>query len=157
MTGGRVAAVRRYVEGDEPFLLTYGDGVADMDIARARSPSTGRTARSPRSRRSARPGRFGEMLHRRADRSPSSTRSPRPPSGFINGGFFVFDGRRSGTTSATDRRTDPRARAAAGAGAPTGSWSAFQHTGFWQPMDTLREYALLNELWAAGEAPWKIW
>jgi glucose-1-phosphate cytidylyltransferase len=154
MTGGRVSAIRRYVEGEEPFLLTYGDGVSDVDVGRliAFHRAHGRIATVTAVRP---PGRFGEM--RIADgRVTEFNEKPQATEGFINGGFFVLDGRRVWDCLGTDPRTilerEPMRRLAA-----DGELVAFPHTGFWQPMDTLREYTLLNELWASGKAPWKSW
>jgi glucose-1-phosphate cytidylyltransferase len=154
MTGGRVAAVRRYVEGDEPFLLTYGDGVSDLDIGRTIEfhRAQGRVATVTAVRP---PGRFGEM---RIDdgRVVEFNEKPQATEGFINGGFFVLDGRRIWPYVGTDPRTlferEPLRRLA-----EERQLVAFPHTGFWQPMDTAREYGLLNELWASGKAPWKTW
>jgi len=154
MTGGRVAAVRRYVEGDEPFLLTYGDGVSDLDVTRlvAFHRSHGRVATVTAVRP---PGRFGEMLID-GERVTEFNEKPQATEGFINGGFFVLDGRKTWNYVGTDSRTllerEPMQRLAA-----DGQLAAFRHTGFWQPMDTLREYTLLNDLWASGKAPWKTW
>jgi glucose-1-phosphate cytidylyltransferase len=154
MTGGRVAAVRRYVEGDEPFLLTYGDGVADVDIGatvrahQAHHKIATVTAVRP-------PGRFGEMVLE-GGLVREFNEKPQVSEGFINGGFFVLDGRRIwdylGTDPATILEREPLRRLAR-----DGQLEAHQHLGFWQPMDTLREYQLLNELWASGRAPWMTW
>jgi len=154
MTGGRVAAVRRYLEGDEPFLLTYGDGVSNVDIGatvrvhQQHGKVVTVTAVRP-------PGRFGEMVID-GGRVTEFNEKPQATEGFINGGFFVLDGRRCwdylGTDPLTILEREPlRALARAG------ELVAYPHTGFWQPMDTLREYLLLNELWATGKAPWKTW
>lgn len=152
-TGGRVAAIREYVEGDEPFCLTYGDGVADIDIGklvefhRRHGKVATVTAVRP-------PSRFGEI---RTEDSivREFNEKPQAGAGFINGGFFVCDGRRIwdylGDTE-TLLEKEPMQRLAA-----EGQLSAFSHMGFWQPMDTLREFNLLNELWAAGRAPWMTW
>ncbi len=154
MTGGRVAAVRRYLEGDEPFLLTYGDGVSDVDIGasiafhRQHGKVATVTAVRP-------PGRFGEMVIG-GGRVTEFNEKPQAAEGFINGGFFVLDGRRIWKYLGEDRRTilerQPLQRLAG-----EGELVAFAHTGFWQPMDTTREYGLLNDLWASGKAPWKTW
>jgi glucose-1-phosphate cytidylyltransferase len=153
-TGGRVAAIRRYVEGDGAFCLTYGDGVADVDIRKLlefhRSHGKIATVTAVRP-----PGRFGEIgmtdgLIREFNEKPQVT------SGFINGGFFVLDGRRVwdylGDDPATLLEKVPMQKLAA-----AGELMGFPHTGFWQPMDTLREYNLLNDLWNSGRAPWKSW
>ncbi len=154
MTGGRVAAVRRYVEEDGLFLLTYGDGVSDVDIAktlafhRAHGKIATVTAVRP-------PGRFGEM---RIDDGAVTefNEKPQATEGFINGGFFVFDAKRVwdylGTSPLTILEREPLRKLVIDR-----ELVAFPHTGFWQPMDTAREYELLNELWNHGKAPWKTW
>jgi len=153
-TGGRVAASRRYVESDEPFCLTYGDGVANVDVAKliAFHRSHGKIATVTAVRP---PGRFGEIgmqdsIVREFNEKPQTS------AGFINGGFFVFDGRRIwdylGDDPDIGLEKEPLQNLAA-----AGELMGFPHTGFWQPMDTLREYNLLNELWAGGDAPWKTW
>ncbi|MGB8931149.1 MAG: glucose-1-phosphate cytidylyltransferase [Anaeromyxobacteraceae bacterium] len=154
MTGGRVAAVRKYVEGDEPFLLTYGDGVSDVDVGEsiAFHAQHGRVATVTAVRP---PGRFGEMMID-GGRVTEFNEKPQATEGFINGGFFVLDGRRIwdylGDKASTIFEREPLRRLAA-----DGQLVAFPHTGFWQPMDTSREYGMLNDLWATGKAPWKTW
>lgn len=154
MTGGRVAAIRRHLEGEDLFLLTYGDGVADVDLERLVEfhREHGRVATVTAVRP---PGRFGEMrLRERAVREFNE--KPQVTEGFINGGFFVFDARRiwryleGGPQLVLER--EPLQKLAR-----DGELMAFEHTGFWQPMDTLREYSLLGELWDSGRAPWKSW
>jgi glucose-1-phosphate cytidylyltransferase len=153
-TGGRVAAIRRYVEGDDLFLLTYGDGVADVDLSGLINfhLKHGRTATVTAVRP---PGRFGEM--RIADESVTEfNEKPQATEGFINGGFLVCDARRIwkylDEGPGTVLELEPMRRLAA-----DGELKAFRHTGYWQPMDTLREYNLLNELWQSGKAPWRVW
>jgi len=154
MTGGRVAAIRRYVENDELFCLTYGDGVSDVDVTQllAFHREHGRmctvTAVRP-------PGRFGEMRIN-GDEVSEFNEKPQATEGLINGGFFVCDARRiwdylPAKKSLTLEQEPMRQLA------EKGELRAFRHTGFWQPMDTLREFNLLNELWAKGKAPWKTW
>lgn len=154
MTGGRVAAIRKWVQDDDLFMLTYGDGVSDVDIGqlvefhRAHGKIATVTAVRP-------PGRFGEMtmtdgLVREFNEKPQSAE------GYINGGYFVFDTKRiwdylQGGASEVFEKEPLRKLAA------DGQLVAFHHTGFWQPMDTYREYLLLNELWANGKAPWRQW
>jgi len=153
-TGGRVAAIRQYVESDESFCLTYGDGVADVDVSAllAFHRSHGRIATVTAVRP---PGRFGEI---RMDNSVvrEFNEKPQTTTGFINGGFMVFDGRRIwdylGDDPDTGLEREPLQRLAA-----DGQLMAYAHPGFWQPMDTLREYNMLNDLWASGRAPWKTW
>jgi glucose-1-phosphate cytidylyltransferase len=154
MTGGRVAAIRRYVEGEDLFHLTYGDGVSDVDISRTlafhrehRKVATVTAVRPP--------GRFGEM---RIDAGAVTefNEKPQATEGFINGGFFVLDAKRIwsylGEGSRTIFEREPLQQLARDQ-----QLVAFPHTGFWQPMDTAREYGLLNDLWASGKAPWKTW
>ncbi|MGH9444000.1 MAG: glucose-1-phosphate cytidylyltransferase [Thermoanaerobaculia bacterium] len=153
-TGGRLAAVREYVEGDEPFCLTYGDGVADLDIGkliefhRRHGKIATVTAVRPTSR-------FGEI--RMEDSVVREfNEKPQAVNGSINGGFFVLDGHRTWKYLGDDPNVllekEPMQNLA-----DDGELIGFPHTGFWQPMDTLREYNLLNELWAGGDAPWKLW
>ena len=153
-TGGRVAAIRKYLENDEIFLLTYGDGVADVDLAallefhRSHGKIATVTAVRP-------PSRFGE-LDIANDVVTEFNEKPQVGGGFINGGFFVCDARRVwdylGDSPAVAWEREPMQRLAA-----EGELVAYRHTGFWQPMDTPREYSMLNELWDSGAAPWKVW
>lgn len=150
-TGGRVRAVRKYLEGTDLFLLTYGDGVANIDLPaliayhRAHGKVATVTAVRP-------PGRFGE-LGITGDAVSEFNEKPQASGGYINGGFFVCDSRRI-----WDYVDDgPLERDSMQRLAAEGQLAAFRHAGFWQPMDTLREYNFLNELWNAGEAPWKLW
>ena len=153
-TGGRVAAVREYLEGSEPFCLTYGDGVSNVDIGklvefhRYHGKIATVTAVRP-------PSRFGEI---RTEGSMVNEFNEKPQAfgGSINGGFFVCDGKRIwdylGEKPDTLLEKEPMQKLAA-----DGELVAFLHGDFWQPMDTLREYNLLNELWDSGDAPWKTW
>ena len=154
MTGGRVAAIRGYVEKDDLFCLTYGDGVSDVDVTatiafhRKHGKVATVTAVRP-------PGRFGEM--RIADGKVTEfNEKPQATEGFINGGFFVLDAKRIWDYVGHDPRTiferQPLQSLAA-----DGQLAAYPHVGFWQPMDTMREKEQLEELWAGGKAPWKSW
>jgi glucose-1-phosphate cytidylyltransferase len=153
-TGGRLAAVRKYLEGDGVFLLTYGDGVSNVDIGkliefhRRHGKVATVTAVRP-------PGRFGE-IGLAGDRVIEFNEKPQATEGFINGGFLVFDSRRVWPFLGVDPSTILE-REPLQALARAGELIAYPHLGFWQPMDTYREYALLNALWARGEAPWKTW
>lgn len=153
-TGGRAIAIRRYVEKDDIFCLTYGDGVANVNIARLidfhRSHGKIATVTAVRP-----PSRFGEM--RMEGRLVSEfNEKPQSIEGFINGGFFVFDAKRIwnylGEESNCILEREPLQKLVSDK-----ELLAFEHTGFWQPMDTLREYLLLNELWNSGKAEWKTW
>ena len=152
MTGGRLLRVLDYV-GDEDFCFTYGDGVADVDLAGAASTSTASRARSrpspPCSRwaGSARCGSPGNALR-------ASRRSRAGDEAWINGGFFVVSPRVADYLEGRSHvwEEEPLQRLAA-----DGELSSYRHSGFWQPMDTLREKDALNELWDSGAAPWKTW
>lgn len=150
-TGGRLKAIRRYLDADEPFCFTYGDGVASVDITAliAFHKSHGRkatvTAVAP-------PGRFG-ALEFDGDMVRSFREKPTGDGGLINGGFFVADPSVldlvEGPGTLWER--EPMERLAS-----SGELVAFRHDGFWQPMDTLRDKLHLEELWRQG-APWKNW
>jgi glucose-1-phosphate cytidylyltransferase len=152
MTGGRLKRVADYVQDEEAFCFTYGDGVSDVDITAsiAFHHQHGKlatvTAVQP-------PGRYG-ALSMRGDVVQGFTEKPRGDGGLINGGFFVLSpqvlARIAGDT--TSWEAEPLAGLAA-----EGQLMAYEHTGFWQPMDTLREKNLLEELWSSGKAPWKTW
>ena len=152
MTGGRLKAIRPYLEPGEPFCFTYGDGVADIDIADLvrfhRSHGLRATITSV-----APPGRFG-ALEFDGDRVTSFREKPAGDGGQINGGFFVAD------PSVLDLIEGPETiweQAPLERLAHGGELMAYRHTGFWQPMDTLRDRVHLEELWNAGHAPWKRW
>lgn len=152
MTGGRLLRVSEYVRDDEAFCFTYGDGVGDIDIRasiefhQAHGKSATVTATYP-------PGRFGALDIR--DRQVESFQEkPRGDGGMINGGFFVLSPRviRYLQNDATVWEREPLNQLAA-----DGELMAFEHAGFWQPMDTLRDKYLLEDLWSSGKAPWKTW
>jgi len=152
LTGGRLKRVADYVRNEEAFCFTYGDGVADVDITdeiafhRAHGKLATVTAVLP-------PGRYG-ALKMQGENVIGFSEKPRGDGGYINGGFFVL------SPLCLDLLVDDRS-----------SWEgeplvrlaerhqlmAYEHNGFWQPMDTLRDKNLLEELWAAGRAPWKVW
>ena len=152
LTGGRLKRVADYIKNEESFCFTYGDGVSDVDIRASIEfhQSHGKlatvTAVLP-------PGRYG-ALERVGDKVTGFVEKPRGDGGVINGGFFVLspkvldyiDGDESSWEGAPLTRL-----------AQIGEMMAFEHQGFWQPMDTLREKTLLEELWASGKAPWKNW
>lgn len=152
MTGGRLKRVADYVRDEEAFCFTYGDGLADVDVAasvafhRAHGKMATVTAVQP-------PGRYG-ALQLEDDRVRGFTEKPSGDGGLINGGFFVLSPR------ALDRipGDDTAWEAAPLTGlAADGELMAFAHGGFWQPMDTLREKIQLESLWESGRAPWKVW
>jgi glucose-1-phosphate cytidylyltransferase len=152
MTGGRVKQIERFIDDDE-FMLTYGDGVADIDITDLvrfhRSHGKIGTVTAVNS-----PGRFGELG---VTSSLAVQRFSEKPSGGTNisGGFFVFN-RKFFDYLANDPGCIME-KAPLEQLASDGQLMAYRHQGFWQAMDTYREFVYLNELWNRGEAPWKIW
>lgn len=153
MTGGRIRRVADYVKDDEAFCLTYGDGVSDVDLTallafhRAHGLMATITATYPL-------GRFGTLELRADERVASFKEKPKGDGGMINGGFFVLSPRVidliDGDETTWER--EPLERLA-----EQGELKAYRHEGFWQCMDTLRDKTLLDELWASGRAPWKVW
>jgi len=152
LTGGRLAAVARYL-GDEAFMLTYGDGVADVriDDLLAFHRSHGKTATVT----AVQPlGRFGVMKVDDDATVSAFEEKPQGEGGWINGGFFVLEPSVLERIPAQDVMFE---HAPLEGLAADGELAAFKHTGFWQPMDTLRDKRLLEDLWASGQAPWKVW
>jgi glucose-1-phosphate cytidylyltransferase len=151
-TGGRLKRLRSWLGEDESFLFTYGDGLTDLDIGALvrfhdahKLLATVTTVRSP--------ARFGRLaLH--GDQVTEFYEKPEFSEGWINGGYFVLDRKVldyiSGDETIWER--DPVERLAR-----DGQLNGFRHYGFWSCMDTLKERNMLDELWAAGKAPWKIW
>ena len=152
MTGGRLNRVRKYIESDEAFCFTYGDGVGDIDISasiafhKQHGKAATLTATFP-------PGRFG-ALDVRGGQVMSFKEKPKGDGAMINGGFFVLSPKVLKYLGGDDTvwEQQPLQRLA-----DDGQLMAFEHQGFWQPMDTLRDKHLLEELWASGNAPWKKW
>ncbi|HSN32019.1 MAG TPA: glucose-1-phosphate cytidylyltransferase [Ideonella sp.] len=152
MTGGRLKRVAAYVSDEDAFCFTYGDGVADVDVSasiafhRAHGRLATVTAVQP-------PGRYG-ALQLAGSEVRGFTEKPRGDGGLINGGFFVLSPRclERIAEDATSWEGEPLISLAR-----DGELMAFTHTGFWQPMDTLREKNLLEDLWQSGRAPWKLW
>ncbi len=152
LTGGRIKRIKEYVKDDSFFCLTYGDGVSDLDItksinyAKDKNKKAMLVATNP-------PGRFGS-IDMEEGLVKNFKEKPRGDGAVINGGFFVLkpdifdyiDG------DETVWEQDPLIRLAS-----EGELSAFMHDGFWQPMDTLRDKLLLEELWKSKNAPWKMW
>jgi glucose-1-phosphate cytidylyltransferase len=152
MTGGRLQAIRSYLDEGQPFCLTYGDGVAAIDIAALIAFHQGRgklatiTAVAP-------PGRFG-ALEFDGDLVTNFREKPDRDGGRINGGFFVVE------SSVLDLIDGPECvweRGPLERLAADRQLAAFHHDGFWYAMDTLRDKIVLEDLWAAGDAPWKVW
>jgi glucose-1-phosphate cytidylyltransferase len=152
MTGGRLRRVAEYVKDEEAFCFTYGDGVADINITeliafhRAQGVNATLTAAIP-------PGRFG-ALDLKKDRVNSFMEKPKGDGAMINGGFFVLSPKVIDYISddAMIWEREPLEQLA-----QTRQLAAYQHQGFWQPMDTLRDKHHLEELWQSGHAPWKVW
>ncbi len=151
-TGGRLRRVKRYLDPGEPFCLTYGDGVADVDITaliafhKAHNKAVTLTSVQP-------VARFG-ALGLKDTQIYSFQEKPADEGGWINGGFFVLN------PAAIDAVTEDRQmfeREPIEALVSAGEVHAFFHRGFWQAMDTLRDKQNLEELWAKGKAPWKTW
>jgi len=152
MTGGRIKRVGRYVENDEAFCLTYGDGLGDIDITaniefhRAHGKLATLTATVP-------PGRFGALDIKRGQVN-SFKEKPEGDGAMINGGFFVLSPKVLSyiTDDDTVWEQGPLTKIA-----EEGELMAREHHGFWQPMDTLRDRLQLETLWSASQAPWKMW
>jgi glucose-1-phosphate cytidylyltransferase len=150
MTGGRLRRLKALV-GQQTFMVTYGDGVADIDIGalvafhRKQGKLATVTAVSPIAR-------FGS-LQLNEDRVVQFAEKPRSGEGWINGGFFVFEPPVLDYISSdqTMLEGEPLERLAS-----EGQLAAYRHKGFWHPMDTLRDKHFLETLWASGEAPWKV-
>ena len=152
LTGGRLKRVADYVEGEDEFCMTYGDGLSDIDISatitfhREHGRLATVTAVKP-------PGRFG-ALELEGQRVTGFMEKPTGDEGLINGGFFVLDPHCLDLIDGDDTtwEDEPLTRLATG-----DQLRAYEHHGFWQPMDTVRERNLLEDLWASGGAPWKTW
>lgn len=150
MTGGRIKRVAPYIDGD--FCLTYGDGLANVDIRalidfhRAQNVDCTLTAVQP-------PGRFG-ALDMSGSKILAFREKPEGDNSWVNGGFFVCNHR---VLDLIDGDQVIWERGPLEALAHTNQLSAFLHDGFWQPMDTLRDKQLLEDLWNTGNAPWKVW
>ena len=152
MTGGRLKRVASYLQGEDVFCFTYGDGVSDVDITRllafhkSHGGKATLTATLP-------PGRFG-ALDISGDRVLSFQEKPKGDGAMINGGFFVLCPSVIDLIDGDDCLWE---REPVEALAQQGQLHAFQHNGFWQPMDTLRDKTYLEELWDSGHPPWKVW
>ena len=152
MTGGRLRRVAEFVKSEEAFCFTYGDGVSDINIAesiafhRSHGKAATLTATLP-------PGRFG-ALDIKSRQVTRFLEKPKGDGAMVNGGFFVLDPKVLGylESDKTVWEQEPLMRLA-----EEGELMAYEHQGFWQPMDTLRDKILLEELWESGEAPWKVW
>ena len=152
MTGGRIKRIQKYV-GNEPFLLTYGDGLGNVDIAvlveehRRNQKLVTVTAVQPS-------GRFGALNLAENNQVNSFLEKPKGDGSWINGGFFVCQPEvfQYLDADSTIWEREPMERIAA-----DGQLQAFKHLGFWKPMDTLRDKQELEQAWESGTAPWKTW
>jgi len=153
LTGGRLKMVRDYLLDEEAFCFTYGDGLSDVNITelirfhREQGRLATLTATRP-------PGRFGAIKFGEGTSVDHFQEKPEGDGSWINGGFFVLDPKTIDRieSSQTSWEAEPLAGLAR-----DGELSAFRHSGFWQPMDTLRDKNMLDELWTSGKAPWKVW
>jgi glucose-1-phosphate cytidylyltransferase len=153
MTGGRLKRIKEYVKGEDAFCFTYGDGVSDVDITKLINfhKENGKQATLTATRP---PGRYGALKISSDSWVEHFQEKPDGDGSWINGGFFVlspkvFDRIEEDSTS---WEAEPLASLA-----KDGELAAYKHEGFWQPMDTLREKNLLENLWNSEKAPWKIW
>ena len=152
MTGGRLKQIAHYLKDEKAFCFTYGDGVSDVNIGellefhQRHDKLATITAVLP-------PGRYG-ALSMQGEQVVGFSEKPRGDGGMINGGFFVLSPKVLDFIEGdqTSWEVEPLLKIA-----ETGEMMAYEHEGFWQPMDTLREKNLLEELWASGKAPWKVW
>ncbi|MBS9423343.1 glucose-1-phosphate cytidylyltransferase [Photorhabdus caribbeanensis] len=153
MTGGRLKRVADYIKDDEAFLFTYGDGISDVNIQatidfhRNHGKLATLTATFP-------PGRFGALDINKNKQIRSFQEKPKGDGAMINGGFFVLNPKVIDLidNDATTWEQEPLMTLA-----EQGELMAYEHTGFWQPMDTLRDKHYLEALWEKRQAPWKIW
>jgi glucose-1-phosphate cytidylyltransferase len=153
MTGGRLKRVRDHLD-EETFCFTYGDCVTDVDIGeliafhQSEDALATLTAVQP-------PGRFGALvLEKEQTKITTFTEKPRGEGAWVNGGYFVLEPEAIDYIEgdATSWEREPLERLA-----EDGRLAAFKHDGFWQPMDTLRDKVVLEEMWSAGSPPWKVW
>jgi glucose-1-phosphate cytidylyltransferase len=150
-TGGRIKRLQRWLES-EPFMMTYGDGVADININellhfhRSHGKIATVTAVHP-------PSRFGGLVFD-GDQINEFKEKPQTGEGWINGGFFAFEPKIFDYIRGDEM---PLEREPLEQISREGQLMAYRHTGFWQPMDTIREKQMLESLWGSGKAPWKIW
>lgn len=152
MTGGRLRRVKDYLKGEKSFCFTYGDGVGDIDIAalvgfhEAHGKQATLTSTYP-------PGRFG-ALQVRDGVVENFQEKPKGDGGKINGGFFVLS---PSVIDLIDSDETVWEREPLSELASAGELMAFEHEGFWQPMDTLRDKNYLEDLWSSNNAPWRVW
>ena len=152
MTGGRLKRVAKYLDPNEDFCFTYGDGLSNVNVKELiefhktqKTAATG-TAVQP-------PGRFG-ALDMSGNKITGFKEKPQGDGGWINGGFFILNPKVVDHIAGDETiwEQSPMNKLA-----ETGQLSAYLHRGFWQPMDTLRDKVMLEGLWEGGSAPWKVW
>ena len=153
MTGARIARAAAHLGSQETFAVTYGDGVTDVDLREVLNfhRASGRLATLTGVRP---PSRFGELTHD-GGRVLRFTEKPQVASGLINGGFFFFEPeflRYLSTGDPCVLEREPLERCAA-----EGQLTVYEHSGYWQCMDTLRDWESLQRQWSEGRAPWKVW
>jgi len=152
LTGGRLRRIARYLDPHEPFCFTYGDGVASVDIGaltafhKAHGKQATLTAVIP-------PGRYGALSFD-GDRVSEFIEKPPGDNAYINGGFFVLQ---PSVLSRIAGDATPWEGAPLESLAADGELMAFRHNGFWHAMDTLRDKNQLEQFWASGQAPWRVW
>jgi glucose-1-phosphate cytidylyltransferase len=152
MTGGRLKRVADYIRDEEAFCFTYGDGVSDVDISatlafhKSHGKSVTVTAVQP-------PGRYG-AIERENNRVKAFVEKPRGDGGLINGGYFVLSPKVLSSIAGDQIswESEPLTQLTA-----NGEVMAYEHHGFWQAMDTLRDKNILEDHWSSGHAPWKQW
>ena len=151
-TGGRLKRIESYLSDEETFCFTYGDGLADVDIGSLINlhRETGKLATVTAVRP---PGRFGSLQFE-GDKVTAFVEKPQGDGGFINGGFFVLSSKVLNLISGDQVNFE---RDILKDLADDNELAAYEHNGFWRPMDTLRDKTQLEDLWNAGNAPWKIW
>ena len=153
MTGGRLKRVAQYLKGEDAFCFTYGDGVSDIDITNLIEFHYSHRLQATLTATYL-PGRFGALDIHKDHRITAFTEKPKGDGGMINGGFFVL------SPKVIDLIANDQTiweRGPLETLAKSNQLKAFQHEGFWQPMDTLRDKNHLEELWKSGKAPWRIW
>lgn len=153
MTGGRLKRVALYLEGEDAFCFTYGDGVSDIDITKLIEFHYSHGLQATLTATYL-PGRFGALDIHADQRITAFEEKPKGHGGMINGGFFVL------SPKVIDLIANDQTiweRGPLETLAKSNQLKAFQHDGFWQPMDTLRDKNHLEEIWKSGKAPWKMW
>jgi glucose-1-phosphate cytidylyltransferase len=152
-TAGRLGRIKHYFENDEDFLLTYGDGLADINLKKCiQSHFTSKKAVTVTAVRPS--GRFGELSLSKDNEVLEFQEKVEGSKGWINGGFFVC---KTSLLHKIHNDNDILEQDILPKIANQGDLNAYKHNGFWQPMDTLREKKMLNDMWKDGNAKWKIW